>query len=117
MKSNDKPREERRRFPRVTAPVFYRSPRLFSPKQKVTNISPAGVRIYSDDPLEEGKRLEIEFFLPTGYSIVAIARVVWIKELAPNAEGRFDVGLEFIHVPPMAIDELKSVLKKVSSVK
>lgn len=117
MRSNDKPKVERRRFPRVTAPVFYRTPRLFSPKRKVSNISPAGVRIYSDEPLEEGKRLEIEFFLPSGYSVVAIARVIWTKELPPDAKGRFDVGLEFIHIPPIVINELKSVLKKASSKK
>jgi hypothetical protein len=112
--SND-PKAERRRFPRVAAPVFYRSPRLFSLKQKVSNISPAGVRIYSDDLLEEGRRLELEFFLPSGYSMVAIARVVWIKELPPDYEEKYEVGLEFIHLPPVGIDELKSVLKKTSS--
>lgn len=115
MNTLNNPKEERRRFPRVTAPVFYRSPRVFSPKQKVSNISPAGVRIYSDDPLEEGKRLELEFFLPSGSSMVAIARVVWIKELPPDYEGKYDVGLEFIQLPPVGVDELKSVLKKTSS--
>jgi hypothetical protein len=113
--NSEKPKKERRRFPRVTAPVFYRSPRLFSPKRKVSNISPAGVRIYSDEPLEEGKRLEIEFFLPSGYSVVAIMRVVWTKKLPPDSDGKYDVGLEFIHLPPVAVDELKSVLKKTSS--
>ena len=65
--------------------------------------------------LEEGKRLEIEFFLPKGNSIVALARVVWIKKLPPDSEGLYDVGLEFIHLPDDTLDELKSVLKKSSS--
>lgn len=112
MTTADEPKKERRRFPRVAAPVFFRAPRIFAPKQKVSNISPAGVRIYSDERLEVGKRLELEFFLPGGYSVIAVARVVWTKELPPDSERRFDVGLEFIHLPPLAVDELKSVLKE-----
>jgi len=115
MTISKKSKIERRRFPRVTVPVFYRSPRIFSPKRRVSDISPGGVRIYSDERLEEGKRLEIEFFLPSGYSVVAIARVVWVKELPPGSEGLYDVGLEFIHLAPIAFDELKSALKNTPS--
>jgi len=114
MNPPEKPKAERRRFPRITAPVFYRPPRIFSPKRRVTNISPAGVRIYSDKYFQEGKRMEIEFFLPNGYSVVGIARVVWIKELPPGSKAAYDVGLEFIHLPAMAVDEIKSVLKDTS---
>lgn len=115
MAESNKSKVERRRFPRVRAPVFYRSPRILSPKRRIADISPSGVRIYSDKHFEEGKRLEIEFFLPTGYSVVTIARVVWIKKLPPDSEGLYDVGLEFIHVPPPAINELKSLLKNTST--
>lgn len=115
MTASNKSITDRRRFPRVMAPVFYRSPRIFSQRRRVSDISPGGVRIYSDKRLEKGKRLEIEFFLPNGYSVVAIVRVVWIKELPSGSEGHYDVGLEFIHLPPIAIDELKSVLKNTSS--
>ena len=117
MTSTRGTKKDRRRFPRVRAPVFYRSSRLFPPRQKVSNISPAGVRIFSDEHLEEGKRLEIEFFLPGGSSIVATARVIWTKELPPDSEGKYDVGLEFIHIPPLAVNELKSILKETSSEK
>lgn len=115
MAPSEKPKKERRRFPRVTAPVFYRSPRIFSPKRRVTDISPAGVRIYSDKYFEEGTRMEIEFFLPNGYSVIGIAQVVWIKELPPGSKAAYDVGLEFIHLPAAAIDEIKSVLKDTTS--
>lgn len=111
MKEEDKLRQERRRFRRVMAPIFYRNPRLFSRKHEITNISLGGVRIYSDEHLEVGKRLEIEFFLPDNVSIVAVAKVVWIEELPADAEARFDVGLEFIDLPSHAVKELESVLK------
>ena len=111
MKDKQPMPEERRRFPRVMAPIFYRTPRIFSPKRRITNISSGGVRIYSDEQLKPGKRLEIEFFLPNGISIVAIARVVWIEELPAGAEARYDVGLEFLDLPPETIKELGGILK------
>ena len=106
--------KDRRRFPRVMAPIFYRSPRLLSAKRRVTNISSGGFRIFSDEKFKIGKRLEIEFFLPSGFSITAIAQVVWIDELPPNSDSLFDVGLEFINLPPHALKELEAVLKESS---
>jgi hypothetical protein len=114
MKEEKKPQEERRRFRRVMAPIFYRAPRIFSPRHKITNISLGGVRIYSDEPLKVGKRLEIEFFLPENISVTAMARVVWIEELPAGASARYDVGLEFIDLPPHTVKELESVLEKSS---
>jgi hypothetical protein len=110
MKKTKESKQERRRLPRVMAPVYYRSPRIFTPKRKVSDISLSGVRIYSDKYLPEGKRLEIEFFLPSGYTVEAIAKVVWVNELPPGSEALYDVGLEFIRLPEMAVEELKSVL-------
>lgn len=111
MSDENRINQERRRFPRAMSPIFYRSPRLLSPKRKVSNISLGGVRIYSDERLEKGKRLEIEVFLPNGFSITAITRVVWIDELPPDSDALYDVGLEFIDLPPHATQELKTVLK------
>jgi len=111
MSKNDNPRTERRRFPRVMAPVFYRAPKIFTRKKKVTNISLAGVRIYSDEQLKEGEQLELEFFLPDGASLTAVGRVVWINELPPDYEALYDVGLEFTSFSEEAVDRLKSVLK------
>jgi len=98
----------------VMAPIFYRSPRLLSPKRRVSNISSGGVRIYSDEQFMVGKRLEIEFFLPKGFSVTAIARVIWIDELPPDSDSLYDVGLEFINLPPHAMKELEAVLKDSS---
>ena len=105
---------DRRRYPRVMAPVFYRSPRLVSAKRKVTNISPVGVRVYSDKPLEIGKQLEIEFFLPNGNSIESVASVVWIIKLPAGSEAMYEVGLKFTDLSPSATDELKSILESDS---
>lgn len=106
--------QDRRRFPRVKAPVYYRPASILKARHRITNISLGGLRIYSDERLKEGKRLEIELFLPSGHSVEAIARVVWIKELPPDSKAHYDVGLEFISLPPNALQELKSVLEDTS---
>jgi len=102
--------QERRRFPRVMAPVYYRSPRILRAKNRVSNISLGGIRIFSDKELKIGKNLEIEIFLPGGDSVSATTRVVWIKPLPPEAEALYDVGLEFISLPPEHQEALKTVL-------
>jgi hypothetical protein len=79
------------------------------------DISPGGVRIYSDEQLREEDQLELELFLPNGQTIVATARVVWIKRLPPDEDARFDVGLEFTSLPDNATQELKYVLDTEST--
>lgn len=110
MRKSGKFKTERRRFPRVMAPVFYRAPRILTKKRRVSNISVAGVRIYSDEYLKEGERLELKFFLPSGLTFEAIARVAWIKELPPGSEVVYDVGLEFLDLSDKMVKELKGVL-------
>ena len=117
-----KSESNKRRYPRVkarvlhTQPRFYGPPRLHGQKRKISNISPGGVRIYSDEPLKEGKGVQIELELPSGKSVTATARVVWIDELSPGSESRFDVGLEFLVISDEAFDELQSISENGSPV-
>ena len=107
---------QRRRHPRLRAPVSYTPPRLIGPprivsqKRQISDISLGGVRIFSDELLLEGKGLQFELFRPLKRAVTASARVVWVKELPPGSEARYDVGLEFIHLPPPAMDELRTIL-------
>lgn len=94
----------------MKAPVYYRPASIFKARYNISNISLGGIRIYSDEHLKEGKRLELELLLPSGKSVEAIARVVWIKELPQGAKARYDVGLEFISLPLDAKEELKLIL-------
>ena len=113
---------DKRHYPRVkarvlhTQPRFYGPPRLHGQKHPISNISPGGVRIYSNETLKEGKAVQIELELPSGKSVTATARVVWIYELPPGSEGRFDVGLEFFVISKEAFDELESISEKGSPV-
>ena len=111
MSESDKSDFDKRRFPRVKAPVLYRPIKILGPRRRISDISLAGVRIYSDEPLKEGDQLEIELFLPNGQTVIATARVVWIRRLPSDEDARFDVGLEFTSLPDNATQELKYVLE------
>ena len=94
------------------APVLCRMPeQKVSEGRRVSNLSLGGVRIYSDERLEVGQELELEFLLPSGSNLEARARVVWIKELPPGSQGVYDVGLEFVALPKKARRELRLILK------
>lgn len=101
--------QDRRRFPRLKTPVLCRPAglflRLFAGRQErpTQDISMGGARIYSDDPVKVGTRLEMELFLPAGSNLVLQAQVAWVEELPPGGPAAFDVGLRF--------DELKEADK------
>jgi hypothetical protein len=107
----NKPKIEKRLFPRVMLPVFYRTPRIQTSKQSVSNLSLGGVRIYSDERLHVGQALELEFFFPNGSTMRAIAKVVWTKELPPTMGAIYDVGMEFIRLSEKARKDLEDILQ------
>lgn len=111
MADEDKEDKERRRFPRLSFPVYYRIARSQSLRQRVSNISLAGVRIYSDQRLDVDEEVDLELHFPNGFSGQGKARVVWIKDLPPESGANYDVGLEFVHLPEEAIKELLEALK------
>ncbi len=116
MTTSKKSKFDRRRFPRVKAPVYYRPASVFGINSEATNISLAGVRIYSNKPFKKGHALEIELLLPNGNSLKAIVRVVWISSLPPGSEAVYDVGLEFLNIAYDVIPNLQFVLEESSSI-
>ena len=91
--------------------MFYRAQKISAEKQRVSNLSLVGVRIYSDERLNVGERLELEFFLPDASTVEARAKVAWIKEMPEGAEAVYDVGMEFVELGEDATEKLKTVLK------
>jgi c-di-GMP-binding flagellar brake protein YcgR len=92
--------DERRRFPRVKVPIYYRSARLLGPRKPAHDMSVGGIRIYTDDELSVGRRLEIELFLPDGGSLNIDVRVAWVKALDRNDFSQYEAGLEFLAITP-----------------
>lgn len=105
----------RRQFPRVRAPVLYRAVSTAGSKHEISDISLGGVRLFSNERIRKGKRLEIELFLPKGHSLTVTAKVVWVRPLPKGSASPFDMGLEFISLPRNAMKELKTVLELPSS--
>ena len=93
---------DRRRFPRVALPVFFRAPRLRNVRAPVVDVGAGGLRVFSDEPMEVGTTLELELFLPSGEEVRGMARVAWVGALPPEAAARFDVGFEIFDMDPAA---------------
>ena len=114
MNEEDKSYKDRRKFPRLSSHVYYRIGKSQSLRQRVSNISLGGVRIYSDDRLEIDEEVELELHFPSGYFGMGTARVRWINALPPESGVSYDVGLEFVEFPEEAIAELKKILEENS---
>lgn len=114
MTEEDKSQEERRRYPRLASQVYCRIERSQSLRQRVSNISLGGVRIYSDQRLDVDEKVELELHFPSGFSGKGLARVVWIKELPPTSGASYDVGFEFLDLPEEVVNELKKALENRS---
>src|SRR5687768_1282556 len=110
---------ERRRYPRVQAPVLCRSVPLFAshpmPAIDLLDLSLGGARVYADERRRVGERLELELFPPRGRSIVAQALVAWVRALPPDAPAVYDVGLEFTGLTPAEARRLRTVLDGVTT--
>lgn len=101
---------ERRRFPRVKAPIYCRPAHRRLPRREVVDVGLGGMRVYSDDPFQVGSRFEVEMFLPNGKSVTCLTEVVWIRKLENADPAPFDVGLSFLHVPEEGRELLGEVL-------
>jgi hypothetical protein len=111
--TDNKDRQERRRYPRLRAPVYCRpvGPSAGQGGQPV-DLSLGGVRVYSDNPIEPGRRLEVELQLPDASTLTLLSEVVWIQELPEGAPASFDIGLQFLDLTPEDVEALETVLAK-----
>jgi len=82
---------EQRRFPRLPLDVEVDFKDRAIARSK--NISKEGICLVSEDRLEEGKILNLRFFLPdTVEPIHAYAKVMWVRDAS---EHYCEVGLKF----------------------
>jgi len=110
--------DERRKFRRLKAPVFYRPVGLSLLKrlrgkdvrERAVDISLGGVRIYSDDELKVGSRLELDLFLPDDTTLATKAVVVWVHELPSGGPAKYDVGVRFDEMDDADHQRLSHVL-------
>jgi hypothetical protein len=87
---------ERRHYPRLHADVLWRSAGLRAPQRPVADMSLSGVRVYSDELVPIGDRLQLQLMLPDEAPIELLARVVRVHILPPSGPAFCDVSLEFL---------------------
>ncbi len=104
---------DRRKFPRLEVPVFYRAvTSTHADRRQAVNSSQGGVRLYADHPHALGERLELELFLPDRTALACAAEVVWMEPLAMDAPARFEVGVTFVRISPEDLARLAAILKE-----
>src|SRR5437879_909395 len=101
---------DRRHYPRLAANVLWRSAGLRAPRRPAVDASLSGMRVYSDEMVPVGARLELEILVPGETAIEIFARVVRVGMLPPSGPAFCDVALEFLNIPGEARDRLAGCL-------
>jgi c-di-GMP-binding flagellar brake protein YcgR len=88
---------DRRRYPRVAAPVYYRpaGPGFLHHRRSSVNVSLGGMRVYTDEKLNIGEALELELLLGEDTTARCWARIAWVEKLGASHGAAYDIGLEF----------------------
>jgi len=113
MSPHDSP-IDRRRFPRVQAPISCR-PASFLTRvaaRQVQDASLGGLRAYTDEPHKVGERLELELLFRDGTDATVLAEVVWIETLTEGGPARYDVGMRFVSFRPGDQERIARVLEE-----
>jgi hypothetical protein len=92
--------------------MLWRSPGLAAKLSRTVNVSMGGARVFSDDRMKIGSKLNLELLPDPDISVQVLARVAWIDELEDGAPARFDVGLEFLDVPEEMVSRLAAILQR-----
>ena len=106
---------DRRRYPRVAATVYYRpaGPAFLHHRRSSVDVSPGGMRVYSDEELIVGDSVELELLLAEDTTARCWARIAWVEKLDASDGARFDVGLEFTDISDEDRRLLDSALRPV----
>ena len=105
--------DDRRKFPRLQAPVFSRpTGKPFFGRRRALDVSSGGMRIYADEVYTVGDRLELDLFLPDHTELTCRVEVVWVEALAADAPARFDIGVKFVEPSEVDRQRLSAALKQ-----
>ena len=103
---------ERSAYPRVRAPVYFtRTVLRFLARRRRIDPGLGGLRVYTDEKMKVGTRLEIEVFLQDETSVACTTEVVWVEKLPAGAAALHDVGLRILAIHPHDRERLSKVLE------
>jgi hypothetical protein len=104
-------RPQRPYYPRLLTPVYWTAVvgvPFIRRKMPVEDLG--GVRVFLDEKLKEGARLEIEVFLPDLTTVVCRVEVAWVDRLPEGSPAAFEVGLKFTAITPSDRQRISFVL-------
>lgn len=107
---------DRRQYSRVHAPVYCRPAGLGSwlrSLRKPKDISLGGLRVYADEPIRIGERLELELFLPSNESVTCTVEVMWVESIPGGDPAPYDVGVRYVFIRSEDVDKLSDVLQPI----
>lgn len=99
---------DRRHHPRLNANMVWRPAGLQVRPCGVADVSLGGARVYSDDLMPVGARIEVELLVPGGPAIELHARVARVTILRPSAPAFCDLALQFLAMTDDASSRLAS---------
>lgn len=112
MEGNKSWSSERRKYPRLKDNVFIFGDLTSNPTEEfkafTEDISAGGLMFETERDIPQDTRLDLEIYQPRDgrksmiFSIPALARVVWIREIEKNnfedGENKYRVGIEFSQI-------------------
>ena len=104
--------EDRRHFLRVAASVYCRPARLRLTSFPVGDIGLGGMRVLTDEPTGVGQILDIELLVGEKGTAQCTVSVAWVTNLPLGSAARFEVGLQFVSVPPGFLHTLAKIVRK-----
>ena len=104
--------QDRRRFPRVNVPIYFSYSSRFLNSVPVADVSLGGVRMFSDEKIDVGKRLNLTVTLPGGDLIECRGEVVWVSDMPKGSEAAYDLGISFVDIAPSDRETLGRLLSE-----
>ena len=96
---------ERRRYIRIpeNLQIFYEVIPTDKVKECATkNISQGGIKFITDEFIPKDSHLKIKVnFYKTLFSFEALVKCVWVREM--NYSEEYEIGVDFIDIPPDAV--------------
>ena len=103
---------DRRRYPRMRADVLWRPAGLgvFHGQRNLSNLSLAGMRAFSDIPLQVGQRLECEVLPTEDRPIRVWGSVVWCVPTEDGSNAAYEAGVMFTDMEAADIQRLAGLM-------
>lgn len=110
---------ERRKYVRIpeSSQIFYEIIPIEKIKECVTkDISQGGIKFLTQEFIPKDSRLKIKLTLnKTLFNFEALVRFVWIRQLRFSES--YEIGVEFIDIPPKALGYLINYIKTYTNTK